>query len=230
MQRLLLFAKRPRLGRVKTRLVPSLSPEQALALYRAFLIDQLRFLLSLARDYETRVAFDGTWVADSEFAPLLESVSLDVQGPGDLGDRLLRAFDSSATEGASATVIIGVDSPTLPEERVHRAFVALEQGSDGAVAPAEDGGYVLIGLRSVHAELFRDVPWGGPRVCQVTLDRAAEVGIELARLEPWYDVDDERGLRRLALEMSSDVARRRAPATASYMDALTAGQGSLDRS
>jgi rSAM/selenodomain-associated transferase 1 len=220
MRRLILFAKRPRQGRVKTRLVPTLSPGQALGLYRAFLIDQIAFLDSLSDRCDARVAFDAPWDPDPELTEALRRLGRDTQGPGDLGQRLERAFRRSAESGASATVIIGVDSPTLPEMLVRQAFRALETKSDGVVAPAEDGGYVLIGLRGAHPDLFREIPWGSDLVYRTTLQRAGESGIDLVQIAPWYDIDNAAGLDRLVDELQSAAARRRAPATARFLDHL----------
>lgn len=211
MRRLLLFAKRPRLGQVKTRLVPPLDATQALALYRAFLSDQLRFVRQLASTLEVEVWLDGPWEL-----PDAAGLVLREQGPGDLGQRLLRAFEQSERDGSSATVVIGVDSPTLPLSHVLGAFEELARGATVVLAPAADGGYVLIGMRRPQAALFRGVPWGSPEVCAQTLARAREERIDVRILEPWYDVDDGAALRRLALELA-EAGAGRAPQTARWI-------------
>jgi rSAM/selenodomain-associated transferase 1 len=215
-ERLILFAKRPRLGEVKTRLVPPLSPAQALALYEAFLEDQLRFLLSLAGPGRAvELSTDEPW--RPEGAP---GIAVTEQGPGDLGDRLHRAFLRSRATGAERTAVIGADSPTLPARRVEQAFRQLSGGASAVLTPATDGGYVLIAMTEPAHALFVDVPWGGPRVTATTRARAAAAGIALAEIEPWYDVDDADGLARLRLELSTTAGRRRAPATAAALAAL----------
>jgi hypothetical protein len=214
MNRLLLFGKRPRRGKVKTRLVPPLTNEQALRLYRAFLCDQLAFLRRF-----TDVA-DVEWCADGPVSPAeranlgAEGIPLELQGPGNLGRRLLRALDRTSREGAGATVVIGADSPTLPPAHVREAFRVLERGAPAVIAPAEDGGYVLVGMRRPLAELFRGVRWGESDVADTTRDRAARINLHLEEIEPWYDIDDLGGLRRLRSELSLGDAPERAPATA----------------
>lgn len=219
MRRLILFAKRPCLGQVKTRLVPPLRAEQALDLYRAFLRDQLRFVRQLAHGSDVEVWFDGPWSPGPEEFPELAGLALREQGQGDLGQRLFGAFEQSERDGASATIAIGVDSPTLPLSLVLGAFAELERGAPAVLAPAADGGYVLIGMRRPLSALLRGVPWGTSAVLRATLARAREEGIDLEILEPWYDVDDEAALRRLARELVGPAARR-APQTARCVLAL----------
>ena len=212
MHRLVLFARRPRRGRVKTRLVPTLDADQALTLYRAFLADQLRFLRGFGRSCDLELCLDGPWPTAA--ATALRGVRVTFQGRGELGARLLRCFRRGARDGAESVVVIGSDSPTLPAARVRQAFTSLERGSPLVVAPAADGGYVLIGAREPYPSLFRDIPWGGPDVARLTLERARDAGLRARRLRRWYDVDDAEGLRHLCRELRSHAARRRAPATA----------------
>jgi rSAM/selenodomain-associated transferase 1 len=214
MPHLLLFGKLPRLGRVKTRLVPPLSPEQSLRLYRAFLDDQLAFV----RGFTDR-AHVGWWtdvqLQPAERAALsIGGIELRLQGPGDLGSRMSRAFEQSCGGDSGAAVIVGADSPTLPSTHVGEAFAALERGAPAVIAPAEDGGYVLVGLNEPRPELFQNVPWGGADVAAATRRRAAAIGIELVEISPWYDVDEMTSLRRLQDDLATPAGARRAPATA----------------
>ena len=214
MQRLILFAKIPRLGRVKTRLVPPLTPEQALTLYRAFLLDQIGFLGSFSEGHEIELCVDEPWRPEPGEGELPPGLRLAEQGGGDLGQRMLRAFRRSRSEGCAATVALGADAPTLPHPRVLEALCRLGEGCDGVVIPSVDGGYVLLGLREPRPELFHSVPWGGPDVLATTLVRADACGIALDRLREWYDVDEIETLRRLASELETPAGRRRAPRTA----------------
>lgn len=213
MRRLILFGKRPRLGRVKTRLVPPLSSEQALTLYRAFLIDQLRFV----RQFR---GIDPVWCADGKLdgapdrALPLDGIRVSQQGSGDLGKRLTQALADASREGATATVIIGTDSPTLPASHVSSAFERIERGAPAVLSPALDGGYVLIGVQRPQPELFARIPWGGPEVALTTRQRAREAGIRLDEIEPWYDVDDQAGLTRLRSELAARDSSDRAADTA----------------
>lgn len=215
MPHLLLFGKLPRLGRVKTRLVPPLSSEQALRLYRAFLDDQLAFVRSFTD--RAHVA----WWTDEQLQPAersalspLGEIDLHLQGPGDLGARMSRAFDQTCGRGSGATVIVGADTPTLPPGHVGEAFAVLERGAAAVIAPAEDGGYVLIGLNASRPDLFENVPWGGADVAAETRRRAAAIGIDLVEISPWYDVDELTSLRRLRDDLATPTGACRAPATA----------------
>jgi len=214
MQRLILFAKRPRLGAVKTRLVPPLSAEGALALYRAFLADQLALVARFADRCTTELCMDEPDAFVAETGPPAPHLVLTRQGPGDLGERMLRAFRRSADEGAEFSVALGADSPTLRHELVLHALSRLEAGAQAVVGPAADGGYVLLGLRGAPESLFRDVPWGSPAVLATTRERAREAGLTLVELAGWYDVDDGAALERLRRELADPAVARRAPATA----------------
>jgi hypothetical protein len=110
-------------------------------------------------------------------------------------------------------LILGADAPTLPEDRIVDGFRRLEGGAQAVICPARDGGYVLVGLGKTRPELFHDVPWGGPRVLRVTLERARSAGIEVVELEPWYDVDAGEDLPRLRNDLLRKGAGVRAPET-----------------
>ncbi len=221
MRRLVLFAKLPRLGQVKTRLAVALGEDGALALYRAFLADQLALLRSLSLEYQVEACLDGRWRPDPELDRFVDRLRLTRQGPGDLGTRLLRCFERSWGEGARSTLVLGADAPTLPAARVREAFRALDGPAVAAVlVPAADGGYVALGLVRPLAELLRDIPWGGPQVSAVTVERARAARIELQVLEPWFDVDDGAGLARLRSELGRPGGAGRAPATAAALARL----------
>ena len=201
MERLILFARTPKLNEVKTRLRPRLTAEQALKLHEAMLEDQIRFLDALAGDGRRC------------------DVLLDAQqGDGDLGERMHRALSRALAGGADRAAIVGADAPTLPRHLVDEAFRRLREGADAAIVPADDGGYVLVGAsRSVPA-LFHGVPWGTPAVADTTRRLARESGLVLAETAPWFDVDVESDLDRLARELA--LAPDRAPATASLIAGL----------
>jgi len=198
--------------------VPPLSPEQARDLYVAFLDDVAGLVTSLAREKRgVELCLDGPANA-RELPPRARLLPRTLQGPGDLGQRLRSAFERAHREGATATVIVGADAPDLPAARVQEAFGALAD-ADATIAGAEDGGYVLIGLRRPASELFREIPWGGPGVAQATRRRARDAGLSLVELPPWRDVDDAAALRRLRSALATardDVA----PATRAHFQAL----------
>ena len=219
MRRLVLFGKRPRLGNVKTRLVPPLDSVQALDLYRAFFDDQVRFLQSFNSRFEIELLLDGPLEAGDQDLDLA-GIPVRAQGQGNLGERLDRAFARAHRDGATATLIMGTDSPTLPASHVENAFDLLDGGTAVVLGPAEDGGYVLVGLREPLTELFRDVPWSGPDVLRTTVERARTIDAALRLLAPWFDVDDRDGLRRLCEYPTAESGSERAPRTAGVLDSL----------
>jgi hypothetical protein len=195
MEHLILFAKSPRLHAVKTRLAPRLTPEQALLLHEAMLADQTCFLDAIAGEGRTcEVCLDGQ------------------QGEGDLGVRLQRALLRAFADGAEHAAVLGADAPTVPRDYVEEAFARLREGADAVIVPADDGGYILVGASHPVPALFDRVPWGTPSVAETTRRLAREAGLVLAETAPWFDVDVESDLARLAEELAVDPSR--APATA----------------
>ena len=223
MLRLTLFAKCPLPGHVKTRLCPPLTRQQAAALHEAFVTDQLGMLAGFSGRCELELCADGSWVPPNPPAGL----RVTRQGPGDLGARLERHFAGGTARGLEGTVVVGADAPTLPAGIVAAALAALAGGAPAAVSPAADGGYTLIAMRSPLALLLREIPWGGPRVLETTVERAREAGIELRLLEGWYDVDDAPALKRLAAELAQPAALARAPATAAALRLLDSATESM---
>lgn len=196
-----IFAKRPEPGRAKTRLAPLLGVEGAAAAAEAMLLDTLdgwgsdRFLAEGGRRV---VVFDppdaGPWFDER----LPESLALQPQAAGDLGDRMRAFFEEEFADGATRVVAIGADSPTLDPSLVVSAFVCLAT-KDLVIGPATDGGYYLIGQSAPGVPgLFADLDWSTPRVFGQTLDRVESAGRSLAVLAPWYDVDGPDDWRLLA--------------------------------
>ena len=206
----MLFAKAPRRGKVKTRLAPPLSEDQALALHVAMLEDQIAFLRSLdGPGRAVEVCMDGAWSCDA-----LGDTPLARQGRGDLGARLGRAIARGCESGARRVAILGGDAPTVPAARVLEAWDLLHR-ADAAVIPARDGGYVLLAARRPVPALLSGVPWGTGRVLAFTRRKAHEAGLVLAETAPWGDVDEPADLPRLAREVRADPAR--APKTADLL-------------
>lgn len=193
-----LFGKAPVAGRVKTRLTPPLTPDEAAGIARASLEDTLR-------RFPRRVPATWTLFLDGDADPTIEAhasaagVRLLPQGSGDLGERLARAFTLLRDEGAARVVAVGTDSPTLDPAWIGDGLAALRE-SDVAIGPADDGGYYLIGAgpRVDVAALFRAIPWSTAAVARVTGERAAALGLAAATLPEWYDLDDAAALRRAA--------------------------------
>jgi rSAM/selenodomain-associated transferase 1 len=193
-----IFAKTPLAGRVKTRLVPPLTPREAAGVARACLEETLgRFPARVPAAWT--LFLDGEPDEGLRAAAARAGAGIEPQGAGDLGSRLERAFEKLRGEGARRIVAIGADSPTLPPERIGEALEFL-RSRDAVIGPAEDGGYYLVGLSREAGDLFRDTPWGTGDVARVTAERALARGLRLERLPSWYDVDDAPSLRRLVNE------------------------------
>jgi rSAM/selenodomain-associated transferase 1 len=195
-----LFGKAPVAGLVKTRLTPPLTPEEAASIARACLEDTLRrFPPRVPAAWTLFLAGDADASIEAEAAAA--GVRLAPQGAGDLGVRLARAFTQLRAEGAARVVAVGGDSPTLDPALIGRGLASLRE-SDVAIGPAEDGGYYLIGASPGVdvAALFRAIPWSSDAVARVTEERAVALGLKVARLPEWYDLDDAAALRRAATD------------------------------
>jgi rSAM/selenodomain-associated transferase 1 len=205
---LAVFAKAPELGRVKTRLCPPFTADEAVRFHRALVEDTLENLGNLERPFLSRVLLLSR--------PLLQATDLDVprgwtvgiQGPGDLGEKLSGFFGSAFQQHAQRVVVLGCDSPTLPLQVIDDVFERLER-ADVTLGPAADGGYYLIGARVYLPEIFRGISWGTGSVLRQTRDALDRLGFRCDVLVPWYDVDRPDDLDRLREEI--EYLRRAQP-------------------
>ena len=203
------FARTPELGRVKTRLCPPFTADEAVRFHRALVEDTLDHLGRLNRPALSRVLL--------LTRPLLQATDLDVprgwtigiQPPGDLGVKLSEFFASAFRREAQRVVVLGCDSPTLPLEVIDDAFEQLER-VDVTLGPASDGGYYLLGARRFLPDLFRGISWGTENVLRQTKEALEKLGHRYHLLVPWYDVDRPDDLERLREEIG--YLRRAHPA------------------
>ena len=202
-----IMAKVPRSGRVKTRLVPPLTHDQASALSGCFLRDVSAAVVAAAAEVRpSRIrgvaaylpqgeeqAFDGLIPRDFLLLP---------QRGAHLGERLFHATVDLLAAGFHSVCLVNSDSPTLPPSLLCEAALALEAPGDRVVlGPASDGGYYLVGLKRAHRWLFEEISWSTPSVLAQSLERARELSLEAHLLPEWYDVDDEQSLRFLCREL-----------------------------
>jgi rSAM/selenodomain-associated transferase 1 len=200
---LLVVAKRPAAGQTKTRLCPPLSAESAAGLYECFLrdtLDVMRQVAGVARE----VVYLPDHAADY-FRALAPDMALTPQCGADLGERLDQLLTAALAAGAQQAVVMDSDSPTLPATYVAMAFEALDAEADLVIGPCDDGGYYLIGLKRPQPRLFRDVEMSTPDVVRDTLALATALGLRVALLPPWYDVDTVAELERLSAELTTSV-------------------------
>lgn len=214
--RLILFARAPRPGRVKTRLEPDLTSGECLSLHRALVRDTLDLLRRFAPSHGLRaeVSFsEAVQPGDWEDADL-RGLDVTVQQGDDLGEKLVRAFQTCFQRREHRVVVIGSDSPGLDEGYLRAAFEELA-AHDVVIGPAEDGGYVLIGCSRLHVRPFQRIPWGTDRVFRDTVRRLKKDRVPFARLRPGRDLDTRDDLLRTyrELEHLEQVGVRAAPRT-----------------
>jgi rSAM/selenodomain-associated transferase 1 len=184
---LVVFVRYPRVGTVKTRLVPALGAELAADLYRALAEGVLAATAPRVREYERLVFYDPPEAGD-EMRGWLPAGRLRRQAPGDLGTRMANAFAKTFARGARRVALIGSDVPGLSRVEVGEALAALER-VDLVLGPAQDGGYYLVALRGPQPSLFDGIAWGTPQVLDETLSRASAAGLSVAQLARRRDVD-----------------------------------------
>jgi rSAM/selenodomain-associated transferase 1 len=195
----LVFAKAPEPGRVKTRLVPALGEGPAAVLAARL---ARRTVVEVTRAGLTSVTLCATPDARHPFFELLQrhhGITLAEQGGGDLGARMHRALAAALCEH-DAAILVGTDIPGLSAADLVRAAACLEDGADAVLGPAEDGGYWLIGLRRSHAFLFDDMSWGGAEVLAETRRRMDARSMRMACVAERWDVDRPEDLERLAAD------------------------------
>ncbi len=198
---LVIMAKRPAVGRTKTRLCPLLEPAAAVALYRAMLQDTIE-LAAQVDGVQLAIAVTPPEATD-DFRPMSPpgAVLLPVAG-ADIGDCLHQVLGRLLVEGHPKAVAIDSDSPTLPIAHLRQTIALLDE-TDVVLGPCEDGGYYLIGLKQPQPELFRGIAWSTAQVTIQTLARAEALGLTVALLPAWYDVDVAADLDRLRSELAS---------------------------
>jgi rSAM/selenodomain-associated transferase 1 len=202
---LTVMAKAPVAGRVKTRLTPPLTPEQAAGLNACFLRDTVATLA------ESAALSGARWVVS--YTPAGEEAAFQgILPPGALllpqrgngfGERLLRTAEDLFACGFSSVCLIDSDSPTVPKSAFVQAVESLDAPGDRVVlGPSIDGGYYLLGLKRPHKRLFENILWSTSTVACQTRERAKDLGVRVISLPIWYDVDEVESLDRLRRELS----------------------------
>lgn len=243
---LAVMTKAPQAGRVKTRLVPPLTAEEAAELNKCFLRDTA---VAISITCGRRPVRDAENTAESRnsnpnaataacgiavFTPVgAESVYNDILPPdfkllpqrGDkFGERLYFAVEDLFKFGFHSVCLIDSDSPTVPAKNYADAIDQLSTVEDQLViGPSDDGGYYLIGLKKPHRQLFEQIDWSTERVLKQTIRQAKELGIEVQLLPSGYDVDDAVSLHRLCDELLREQKDSTvAPSTRKFLAQLVA--------
>jgi uncharacterized protein len=220
-----IVGKAPRPGLTKTRLIPTLSPEGAAALYRGLLLDSVQLGLGLGWEQVTVVHPQGDEPALSELLPP-QVVLLEQPGHG-LRDALRHAFAQHFAAGFERVVLIGSDSPTLSMQPLEDACSALK-ACDLSIGRSLDGGYYLLGLRQPHPGVFEAIDWSTSRVYAQTLARARGLGLSVHAVQESYDVDEPADLQRLHAELLS-LPDFVAPSTRAALQQLSGVRGNEQR-
>ena len=187
---LVIFAREPVPGMVKTRLAAAIGAERSAMIYATLLDHTLRTV----RKVPAEVTISLAATPGVGWADMLE-LPCEVQGGGDLGDRLAEAFDRRFSGDVDRAVIIGSDNAHLGPDHIATAFRALES-QPVVLGPADDGGYWLVGQRSPGAEIFDEIPWSSPGTLDATRERLQRLDIQWSELTTLPDIDTVEDLKR----------------------------------
>jgi len=228
---MVMMAKAPVSGAVKSRLVPPLTEDEAADLNRCFIADlcaSMKAAAAIVTDeagvrVDEMIAYTPVGMEAAFDGLMPASFGLIAQRGDGLGERLINVADDLLGMGYESVVLMNSDSPTIPEAILAAAFANLARPGDRIViAGADDGGYCLIGVKRPHSRIFEDIAWSTAAVFAQTLERAGELGLDVVRLTNWYDVDDGASLRRLVEELFGERSTRElrgfaAPATRAWL-------------
>lgn len=210
---LLIFAKQPCPGKVKTRLTPPLSPQEAAELYRCMLFDTISKVASLS-GVEKIIFYEPSPGAGNFFQTAFSNVRCFPQEGAGLGERLANAFEKVFGLGFELAAGIGTDSPDLPIPHLEESFRLLaEDVADVIFGPATDGGYYLVAMKSFLPAVFRGIPWSTERVLEKSIDAVELSGFRVGRLPAWHDLDTADDLQTFLSVGGSD----RAPDTTRFL-------------
>jgi len=193
---IVILAKAPIPGFAKTRLIPAIGAHAAAVLQERLTERTVATALAAGIGPVTLCCDpDATHVTFLKMDTWMK-ITLRPQPPGDLGTRMLAAVATST----GPVLVIGTDCPALTEAHLRSAAMALRDGNDVVLIPAERGGYVLLGMRKAQPRLFSNIAWGGSSVLADTRARIVEQRLMLIERPPLWDVDTEIDLARLDRE------------------------------
>jgi hypothetical protein len=199
---LVIFATAPEKGRVKSRIAADLGPDVALTAYRT-LAEHAVAAASQVDWCRKTIAYAPNGKADAMRDWFGDLFDYRAQGDGDLGRRMLAAFERAFQDGADRVILIGVDCPGVSEGVISDAFARLDT-ADAVVGPSFDGGYYLIGMKKPLTPLFTDIPFGTGDTLQRTLTAARRGGIRVSLLEWKRDVNTGDAWRSVAKTLTEN--------------------------
>lgn len=192
---IVVFARAPERGRVKTRLAAGIGADAALDVYCQLLEQTLRTVVtSQLAPIELHIDGDTQHPFVRSIANRADALIIAQQG-SDLGERMYLALDK-ALQKYDRALVIGTDCPVMNEAYLENALHRLAEGKEVVVGPSEDGGYVLIGATRADKRVFNNINWGGNSVMQQTRDALCDAGIDFDELDVLWDVDHPEDYRR----------------------------------
>jgi len=198
----IIMCKAPRPGRVKTRLFPHYSADEAAEIHQWMAETVIRRACGMFSNVSIATDDTGHPFFKQFDRPLIG------QGEGDLGARMARLMAQAFAKRAQAILFLGTDSPHMPELRLRKAVTLLTE-YDVVIGPVEDGGYDLIAMNGAHAELFSGITWSSEQVLQESLQRAEASALRLVLLDTSFDLDTPESLERAAPVWSPPIYRLR---------------------
>lgn len=243
-----IMTKATQAGKVKTRLTPPLTAEEAAELNICFLRDLAESIARACSSGGRRppntsdaqrapLQISGTGArgvgiytpigAESTYENILpQNFFLIPQRGDDFGERLVFAAEDLFRVGFESVCLINSDSPTVPASAFAEAVNELGRAGDRAVlGPSDDGGYYLIGLKKLHKRLFQEIDWSTERVFEQTKQRAAEIGVGVYELPRGFDVDDRTTLHKLCDELLGSERSGVAPDTSKFLRSIVEQEG-----
>jgi len=205
---IILMAKAPIAGRVKTRMIPALGEQGACDLYES-LLDITLLTMSGIDNADLAIYWDGAM--DDEFLLRHQHSCVEIkpQHGNDLGERMLVACRDNIDRYHSV-VLIGADCPILNAQHINTVINHLQSETDVVITPAEDGGYVLLGMNEVYDTLFEDIIWSSESVFQQTRDKLNKLSVRWKAMPELWDIDREQDLRRWQ-SLQADMTQQRLP-------------------
>jgi uncharacterized protein len=196
---IILMAKKPQIGRTKTRLYTALSPRQAVEFSEAMLLDSIDLVKGLSwsdlalaiTPLESVLYFQSITPVGTYLTPVVGE---------NIGQCLAQAIKALLSTGYRKAIALNSDSPSLPLEYLLQAADGLER-SDLVFGPAYDGGYYLVGMSRPIPQIFEGIAWSTERVLAQTQERAEELGLSIRLISPWYDIDTPKDLVRYMAEL-----------------------------
>jgi len=212
---IIIMAKVPIAGTVKTRLSPFLSAEQSATLAECFLRDTVGKAKSLSD--ELIIAYTPVEKRNVLLTTLPNEQIFIEQKGANLGGKMFHAFEFAFSQNSDAVVMIGTDSPTFPAQFITQAFEMLLE-TDAVLGKTADGGFYLIGLRKLKKEIFETIEWSSPKTFEQTARNIENLNLKLSFLPNWYDVDTPDDLKRLIKDLSKNPSI--APKTFEFLESL----------